>query len=393
MDKQSPEDEALEVLLSLRAGQALTPDKASKVLSVSADEAIRAATNGVRRSRYRAVGETQVYWLTGSPGSGKTQALTQFVAQLPNLGGTDKFAFASVQLDQELQATTSGDLAHAIVSHTLAGHRLGGVEDVVSMTTKATNVDSETAEYVAFGIDVIGSLLQLPPTSLIAKSGVRRIISWAKRTRPYIRSKLRQKYGNKPQALELLTLWVEYIHKPNSERRASFERFLRSFSTGSELFGMFRDLLQSAGYSTLVVVLDEVTVSTLRGIKAIWDRPVTEKGSLASRLNLVFLLATTNDIYEHAERDQVFCRRLCDTDDGRFNLDGAIVKDDKDANDDFAHAVQAVDSLLKGPAEFLRRKNGEKGLNRARADLASNSPMMWQTLWKKVIDQLVELPN
>ena len=382
--------EERQILESLREGAPLPAAQAKDILSPSFAAAIIAPTSAVVRARgLGLIRLREFYWLTGRPGSGKTQALTQFVAQLPRLEGAGKYAFAALQIDQEGEAAISGGLAYSIVRHALAGEAVPEIGAVATKILRGSDVDSTVRESVGFGVDVIAGAAGLPPASLFASVGVRKLISWVRATGPYVRAKLRERWAGQPEALELLVEWVRYVLRPNSTNRARFEQVLLRLSGQADLFGLFCRLLESAGYSTLVIVLDEVNPSSLRGVKALWDRPVADKGSHTYSLNLVVVLAAQDDVRTYAERDEVLCRRLCATDDGHFHLPGAIVQN-MDSDDDFAHVARVVREILT-EAPYLQRRDGEQHLGRLRQVLSSSSPVTWQRLWKEVIDQLARL--
>jgi hypothetical protein len=379
-----------QILESLRQGTPLPSELAAQILSPSFADAIVGPIKAVRRVRgVGRAGVREFYWLTGRPGSGKTQALTEFIKQLPQLEGDGKYALATLRVDQEIEAATSGALPYGIVRHALGGQALPEVSKVAANLLRGSEVESTVRESVVFGVDVIAGAAGLPAASLFADKGLRKVISWVKATGPYVRSKLRGRWDGQPEALELLVEWVRYVLRPSIESRSRFEQHLLRLSTTGELFGLFCNLLESANYTTLVVVLDEVTPSSLRGVKALWDRPLGDSGGRDYFLNLIVLLAAPDQIREDAARDAVLARRICATPNGHITLPGAVVGA-AEADDDFAHAVRVVSDILK-KAAYLQRKDGRSGLAQLRLEMSQSSPITWQTLWRGVIDQLAVL--
>jgi hypothetical protein len=379
-----------EILVSLGAGAPLPPEHAKGILNDTLDKATIAPINAVRRARAKgAVMLREVYWLTGRPGCGKTQALNLLVDKLQNLDGVGKYAVTRVALDQERSATTSGGLAYSIVRHALAGQSIPEIHSVAARILKRSGSDKKISETVGFGVDVLAGLAGLPPASLFAAAGFRKVISLFKMTGPYVRSKLQEKWSGQPQILELLHAWVLYVLKPSSNNRDGYEQVLLRLSGQPDFFGLFCTLLQAADYSTLVIVLDEVTESSLRGIKTLWDPPVMGSSSNSSKLNLVLIIAAPKSVYENAKADQMLARRLCATQDGFFLLEGANITYAQ-SNDDFEHAVKVIKEILR-TAPYLSHPDGDQGLAQLRGELAKQSPVIWQVLWNAVINQLVDL--
>lgn len=379
-----------QILEALRQGTPLPSELAAQIVSPSFAETIVEPMKAVRRVRgVGLAGVREFYWLTGRPGTGKTQALTEFIKQLPQLEGDGKYALATLRVDQEIEAATSGALPYGIVKHALTGQALPEVSKVAAGLLRGSEAESNLRESVVFGVDVIAGAAGLPAASLFADKGLRKVISWVKATGPYVRSKLRGRWDGHPEALELLVEWVRYVLRPSRETRTRFEQHLLRLSTTGELFGVFCNLLESANYTTLVVVLDEVTPSSLRGLKALWDRPLGDTGGRDYLLNLIVLLAAPDQIRQDAEQDAVLARRICATPNGHIKLTGALVGA-AETDDDFAHAVKAVSDVLKR-APYLQRKDGRGGLSQLRLEMSQSSPLTWQTLWRGVIDQLATL--
>jgi hypothetical protein len=314
--------------------------------------------------------------------------LTQFVGQLPQVEGDGKYAVTTLQVDQEVEAA-SGGLAYGIVRRALAGQTVPDIAKVATGLLRGRDDESAVRELVTFGIDVIAGAAGLPAPSLFANVGFRKVISWVKATGPYVRSKLREHWQGQPEALELLVEWVRYVLRPTLANRARFEQLLLQLSTQGDLFGLFCRLLEHAGYSTLVIVLDEVTPSALRGVKALWDRPIGDSSGRDYALNLIVLIAASDAVRLHAEQDEVLRRRLCETPNGHFRLHGATIGSAEE-DDDFAHAVRIVSEVLRR-APYLQRRDGRVSLPQLRYDLTQKSPVTWQQLWRGVVDRMAQL--
>lgn len=377
------------LLKALYGGQPIPGEECHRLLSPGAANALADVARAVSEARSQVASGTRVtFWITGRPGDGKTQSLRQLIYVLPQADRAGKYALAAIDLDKELDARRSGLVPAVVRKFVFAGIAVGGLAEARTAATQGQSADTENAESVAFGADVLASLSGVPPVALLASRGFRLLLKWVRVQGWYIRSRLRKRWPSNPQVVEFLGAWADYVLAPTRPGHVEFEDYLRRLASTDRLFSLFGYALQNSDYTTLVLACDEVTGDALKSLKMLWDPPVDPDRAVEHRLNLVFVLAAPDWVYQDAMSDAALKRRFCDPPCGRSQLPGPNFK----TPDDFDHVVQKVDELLRD-AVHLRKKSVPKAdLDDLRDELSrSKRHVTWQELWREVIQRMANL--
>ncbi len=381
-----------QVIEALRVGEPINGEEGDGVLSESYQDAINAASRAVEEARGVGLSrKRQVYWITGPPGNGKTQSIRQLTFQLPTLRGAGKYAFAVIDFDKEPAARQPEALIPAIVRRTLSSGVLSEVNDVTNKLLKDTGEEDKTKERIAFGVDVISHFTGLPPISLFAVSGIKKILKYVHRREWYIKRELRKRWSANPQLLEFLSSWVRYVLNPTKNEQP-FSLALNRLARDGNLFDLFCFALSKADYSTLVLIFDEVNQVALENLKPIWDPPERNTNRFYNEINLIMVLSAYESVYATVESNAALQRRFCSTPGGHFQLAGPAITQ-AGVNDDMTHVIATVGELLKGTPYRRRvsKRDLDQSINDLRRVLCQRDDVTWQDLWEKVIDVMVDL--
>lgn len=375
------------ILESLKTGQPVTGQIGSEILHTKYRNKISAPM----REIHRAIGlnpsrKRKVYWIQGLPGNGKTQLLTQCMNAIPQLGCAGKYSCLFLKFDEMGSARDRKILIQTIIMNSFINNNLEEVNKVCSKILK-DGINKNIENDIAFGVDVISGLAQIPSASLFAVSGIKRIRNWFVRREKYIIGKLRRWFKD-PNILELLHAWIKYILKPTSLHGEDLQKTLDRLSSQVDLFKLFCYLLQKANYSTIILIFDEMDIVALKTLKTLWDPPIDESKKYYHNMNIIMLLSSQNEVWENAMQDKQLRRRFCKN--NSIELTGPHISIDD--RQDFDHIVNYVDSLLNC-APQLRLKtvmDANVDLEDYYNDLADSNPS-WQDIWEGVIDILADI--
>jgi hypothetical protein len=203
----------------------------------------------------------------------------------------------------------------------------------------------------------------------------------------YIRRSLRKKYPLNPLLVEFLTAWAKYVLNPTPKEEEIFENHLTKLNHSNLLFDLFDYALKKSDYTTLVIACDEVTIDALMSLKTLWDPQLKSAGfEVQQRLNVVFVLAAQDIIWQTANDVAALQRRFCVPPKNRIKLPGPSVQP-MVTSDDFTHVVGKVNEMLKD-APQLNKNATDEDLESLR-DRLSGANVTWQVLWQQVIDVMV----
>jgi hypothetical protein len=392
-----PATPAEEQLKSLYCGLPIAGEDGLKLLSPTAGEAVAKAAAAVDNARGHLASRQRVtVWVTGRPGNGKTQSLRQLTYLLSRTPALGKYALALVDCDKEPDANRTSGIVPAVVRKCLfTAVGISGLADVSQPATQWQQADAEKTKSIAFGADVLTSLLGLPSLSLVANRGLPPILRWMRSQKWFIRRKIQEKWPANPQLVEFLSAWATYILKPSQDNERDFSGYLGGLSASSLLLDLFGFALQSSNYTTLVLAFDEVKNDTVASLKTLWDTTNLSDGSIEQKLNLVFVLAAQESIYQGVCRSEALRRRFCDSPNVHSQLTGPKIHPSymrpPGGRDDFDHVVDKAKMLL-GDAPHLRAKpTNPIDFDLLRDRLSSLRVLTWQVLWREVIGLIVDL--
>lgn len=384
--------EPRKILEALKSGQPISGEEGMSILTPACGQAIGPHTRAVVRSRgINASRRRETYWITGRSGNGKSQALQQFMFQLPLLEGASKYSHVFIDFDNKPSARGPEGLIPAIVRNALATGQMVEVNTVCERIVKSTPTEEAVRGTLAFGIDVISAIAQAPPSSLFVAQGMRRLLlTWRMRTR-YIIKKLKERIPSEPNLLLLLSKWVSYLLNPTLDKEKSYSQIIDDLGTKGVLFHMFCFLLENAGYSTLVLAFDEVDRVALKSLKDLWNPPKKENNPYFHNLSIIFIFSAQPEIWEHASNDISLCRRFCETNDGYYILKGPSIHDSPP--DDLSHIEDKVNWLISQSPNLSRQMTDDLRSQLAilREKLKSKNNLTWHELWRSVIDLLAEI--
>ena len=379
------------LIRALYTGLPINGKDGQELLSEASNQAISAAAAAVDRMRGRvANGEQIAFWITGQPGNGKTQSLKQLIHQLPSTPGAGKYALAAIDFDKEPDARTRYGLVPAVVRQCVfAGTVIGGVQQVRDAATKGQATDPTRVEAIAFGIDVVASLSSMPPVAFVASKGLQSFMRWVRRHRRHIHRQLEKRWPSNPQLVEFLSLWTRYLLEPTPEIEKDFSAHLTQLARQNQLFDIFAYALQQSGYTTLVLVFDEVTADAVASLKILRDPQLNVANALDQSLNLVYILAAREAVLNETKADPALSRRFCDPPNGSSSLVGPRI-DTADSKDDFRHVAEKVQELIN-EANHLRKPWTPVELGALRQRLSAQANVTWQVLWREVIGLMARL--
>lgn len=387
-----------QLLRLLQTGLPIAGEDARRLVSQASNRAIADAVAAVNQARGRmANGEKAAFWITGRPGNGKTQSLRQLVYQLPRMPGLGKYALALIDFGQQPDARRPFGLVKAIIQQCMvAGVAVGELEEARRAATASSPQASERIEALAFGFDVLAGLSGLPPVSLVASRTMRAALKLPGVQKWWTHKKFKKRWASHPQLVEFLAAWTHYLLSPTPSAEGEIDSYLGKLASTNRLLDLFGYALQTSQYTTLVLAFDEVSFDALAALKTLWDPPINPIPTLEQRLNIVFVLAAPDSVYQEAERDSALRRRFCDPPSGRSQLSGPTVNA-ATASDDFTHVTGRLEELLR-EAEYLRNTSMSPGdlqsLRQRLADEATRPPpepndLTWQRLWREVISVMV----
>ena len=313
---------------------------------VLSDRVSRACIEQIKKGVNRASstpGHVSVYRLYGTPGIGKSQTLYRAYNEIRNTTHGEKTAVAFVNVE-----TAGGDagLQRRIVFGTVTAGQPESEMDAFA-TKLARKGDVGTTDYIGFGVDVLfGIATQSPvgPGLLVAK-GYKRALNLYLLSERHLCSKIKERFPDNMQLTEFLTKWLAYIMKPKSKRRAAFEEVMNSYAHSGDLLDLFCLALETAGYKSLVIVLDEVVESDMNILKLVWENPDGIIRRHNHELGRVMVCASVDNIWSGIDQNSALGRRLMNTPNGEHALLGPHVETTGGSNDDYAHASNKLSEL------------------------------------------------
>ena len=196
------------------------------------------------------------------------------------------------------------------------------------------------------------------------------------------------------EASDLILHWVRYATDPTEGRwRNLHDAFQRLASRGA-LFTVLCHVLAACGYSTLVLLFDEVDrimegIKSTKGFERLWDKP-HDGDPYFHKLNIVFVMAASNPVDELRDETRYsgFSRRFMGTPEvpaKEFRLPTPQVRPLAGQNDDFAHAVQTITGLI-GTLTNVKpiEVSAEDELALRQTLLAPGNELTWHRLWAAV---------
>lgn len=372
------------ILESLKIGKPIGGEAGSQILSSSYKRAIAPVIKSILQAQGNGlIGGRDVFWVYGKPGNGKTQTLKQLVYVIPSRSAVAKFAYVVIDLDKKPEAQQSESLIPVIVRATLSSKAINDVEKIQTKITEVT----PTEENLSFAIDIISELAQVSALKLFLGFGIHRIFQFFRSREGYIKSVLKKQWGNSPELLRLLTAWLQYTLKPSLENSEKLDTLLKDLASHGVLFSTFKFALEKAGYSTLVIILDEVKNVTIHSLKTLWDPEDDDENSTG--LNLIFVLSAQEEVIKEIRANEALERRFFRTPNGIIQLSGPEIKEH--GEDDIEHAVFTIDKFLSDYPEYRSAEtNLENTINELRNEFLDQDKT-WQDLWQAVMRKLTTL--
>jgi hypothetical protein len=199
-----------------------------------------------------------------------------------------------------------------------------------------------------------------------------------------------------PDAITLLTLWIQYSYQPDQKKWKKLEDVFQGLADKEILFPILCFTLQATGYSTLILLFDEVDqliggANLTRALERLWDPP-KESDLYNHKLTVFFILAGTRKTRDLKDEDTYagFSRRFKGSETSpakEYVLQLPSVTPDKNANDDYTHAMNKVKELLSGltdAPDHVRSTEKELALRQKLAVRSENGELTWYELWAAV---------
>lgn len=380
MESSPLEQSAESILRSLNAGKVISGSAATHAFGRSVEDPIHAALRFIFKNQQPIDGGAirQTFWITGQPGNGKSQSLNHFIHLLPKLDSQKKYAVSYFDLGQRSDAKRHDGIALAIVRKLLLeGIGVPGLKErwIDAIQNKPFRGQGNV-ENLAFAADCLCILTGTSPSAFtISVNRFYRALQTLLPCRRWrIKAKIAEKYCNNPEMVSLLNAWTDYFLNP-SKYESDLVAVLSRLNDRGSLFNLFCSAMHDSGYTTLVLVFDEVTDDAVAGFKKIWDLKAD-----SNPINIVFLLASPNDVWERIDANQSFQRRFCVSPNLRVEIPAPDVTECRQAVEKIESLLSIVPHLRRLPAP------GAAEVVSAFEDGCCNRQRMWHI----VIDKLVQ---
>ncbi len=188
------------------------------------------------------------------------------------------------------------------------------------------------------------------------------------------------KWGEDEEALDFMLNWTSYCLKPTTERWRNLNELSAKYSEREGLFAFLCKLLLKSGFSTFIILLDEVSGLPPRQMKRLIKHLREKSGTM----NLILICAGLPDIRSDIINDETF-RRRCWWEDDVFELFHPTIFSRHDDKDDFSFAKEKIIRLCH-QIGISHRKPDEETEKKVRLDLASQKgkPVTWSVLWENI---------
>ena len=410
--RNQDEERILEVLNRLKSGEYLGRKDSFGVLRPIANDARKNINNLVNISRQEGpMGNRVINWIVAPRGGGKTEALASLERGLlvENYSdGSKKSIVVPIDLKQVSQNTTASGLQAIIfekATTTSSSPFKKQVDTYTQYMTGESPAQKIRENVIGLGVDIgltlanisvpgVGTGISLLGTGVIDL--VRRRIKLRKTK---IHKMLRSKGITSPDAITLLTLWIQYSYQPDQDKWKKLEEVFQRLADQEILFPILCFTLQATGYSTLVLLFDEVDqliggTDLTRALERLWDPP-KESDLYNHKITIFFIMAgtiKTNDL-KNETTYAGFSRRFTGSQTTpvvTYVLQLPSVREELTANDDCAHAINKVKELLTTLTDAPNRvisETKERELRKKLAARAESGELTWYELWAAVCNE------
>jgi len=276
------------------------------------------------------------------------------------------------------------------------------IAPIVNGVLESRGSNTTRANLVGLGLDLLFSAAPIPLpgastfATIVGNDVISRGIRAYRLRDARLRGLLAERGIRERNAADLVLHWVRFATDPTEERwRTLYDTFQRLASRGA-LFTIVCHVLAACGYSTLVLLFDEVDrisegIRSTQAFERLWDKP-RDGDAYFHRLNIVFVMAASNPV--EALRDDTtysgFSRRFMGTPEvptRNFRLPAPRVTPVSGQSDDFAHAAQVITGLIDTLTD-VRPLSVSPGTElELRARLAKEGDALtWHRLWAAVSD-------
>lgn len=407
--RNKDEERILEVLNRLKSGGYLGRIDTFGMLRPIANEARRNIGELVSQSRKEGPrGNRVINWVVAPRGGGKTEALAAIERSLlveNYLEGSKKSIVVPVDL-KEISQRTTGPGLQAVIFEKATTTSSSPFKQKIDEFTQNLTGESPTQKIrenvIGLGVDVgltlanvsvpgVGTGISLLGTGLL--NSINRRLKFREKN---IHKMLRAKGITSPDALTLLTLWIKYSYQPDQEKWDKLNRVFQRLAEKETLFHILCFTLQATGYSTVVLLFDEVDqlvggTNLTRALERLWDPP-KESDLYNHKVTIFFILAGTAKINDLKNEDTYagFSRRFMGAKTvpvTTYNLKPPSIQEDLNANDDCAHAINKIKELLgnlvDAPSRTISQAK-ELELRKSLADQSHAGKLTWYDLWAAV---------
>lgn len=407
--RNKDEERILEVLNRLKSGEYLGRMDSFGVLRPIAIEARKNINNLVSNSRQEGPrGNRVINWIVAPRGGGKTETLTAIENGLlvENYAeGSKKSIVVPVDLKQVSQTTTGSGLQAIIfekATTTSSSPFKQRIDAFSQYMTGETPTQKIRENMIGLGVDVGLTLAEVSMPgvgtgiSLLGVGVVDRVKRRLKLREKNIHKMLRSKGITSPDAITLLTRWIKYSYEPDQEKWQRLEAVFQRLADEEILFPILCFTLQATGYSTIVLLFDEVDqlvggTNLTRALERLWDPP-KESDLYNHKITIFFIMAGTarTDDLKNENTYAGFSRRFMGSKTvpvTTYTLNPPSVREDLNANDDCAHAISKVKELLGNfagaPGRTISQAK-ELELRKSLAAQAQAGRLTWYDLWSAV---------
>ena len=363
----------------------------------------------VVESRQRGkISSREAIWIIGSRGGGKTERLISLENQLlveEFKEGYGKSAIASINLKDRPQAQIQEGLQSYIFTKILATSSSSSKDAItkfVQFQKDCFQIDQVQENFISTGFDILFSILNISVPGLstivsIAGTGLfSNIKSRYSLRRNAIKRHLESHSITDRVVVELIIRWIKYSVKPTESNWSVFYDYFQRLASEGSLFKILCQVLDKSGFSTLILLFDEVDrltegIGLTQAFERLWDTPKTDD-PLCHKVNIIFVLAVSNpvDILRDETKYSGFSRRFMGTaivPAQQFILNTPRVNEATNYNDDCSHAMGIIRSLigrLTGVHMPKVSNEEELDLRKRLVRLSNENKLTWHELWAAV---------
>lgn len=326
------------------------------------------------------------FWIIGESGNGKSQTLSRLASDFRAIVGSDRITLSTVDIILE-EATLISDIERRIflnsfaVSSKVESRASETIRDITRSTSKAGNT---TEKFLEFGLELAQVFeLSLPPfSSALALLTFNTLADRWKRSPQNIRRSLLKKnaeWGENEEALDFMVNWISYCFKPTSERWSNLDMLAKNYSAREGLFTFLCQLLLKGGFSTFIILLDEVSILASGQIQRLL-RLIRDRSGL---MNITVVCTGLPEIEAVINKDEQLRRRFWLKDDV-FHLPRPQVFSDYESQDDFNFAKNKIIDLCGKLAKPHKTPSKQEEIDVRSKLTNNNSALTWSVLWEEV---------